>query len=649
MKTESDPARSKSPLRLFVLIVLAIAGGIVVGTRWHDTFGPALGLHASMPSKETATNVAGQLWTCSMHPQVLRDKPGQCPICHMQLTPVRNDAVADGTVSKQASNVAGTNDRKIKYWWDPMLNPPYISDKPGKSPMGMDLVPVYEDERAAKPGSIVIDPAVVQNMGVRVAAVTEAPLTKSIRLVGYLAEAQPNVHEINLRVSGWIRKLYVKTEGQRVNVGEPLFELYSPELQVAIDELINGRRAKAELSANSDEGQRQTAGVLFEAASDKLELFGLQPQQIDELAKLEKAPPTVAFMSPITGEVTDKPIVEGAAVKAGDRVLTIMDHTTLWIDAQVFEQDLPFVKIGQRAEAMVASRPAESLVGEIIFIHPHVDATTRTGMVRMSIDNSALALKPGMYAVLQLKAALSERAVVVPREAVIDKGDSQLAFVSLGGGKFEPRNVQMGPMGDGGLVQIVSGLSAGEQVATSGQFLLDSESRLREAIQKFVKQSAQHSDASLLGNGVSQATSPNSPERTAFVSQYLTVAQSLGMSSDEKAPVDISGLVSAAEALEKAKSFDGGPEAMTKLRNAVTAMQVQSRSEQRELFKAVSEQVIALASKSAAEDLYVVHCPMAKADWLQTTSDVANPYFGSTMKDCGSVTRVIKAQGSVRP
>ena len=436
------------------------------------------------------------LWTCSMHPQVIQEEPGVCPICHMQLTPIRSSGeppqesrTTDG--AQQPSSPG--KERKIKHWWDPMMNPPYISDKPGKSPMGMDLIPVYEDAMPENAGGgITIDPVVVQNMGIRVATVTGGPLKKSIRAVGIVAEAQPNIHDVNLRVSGWIQRLYANTEGAHIKAGSPLFDLYSPELQTAVQELIGAKHSEAALQSTGRAAQKGTT-TLYNLAVRKLELLGLPEKEIEALGKLSRPPELVTFRSPVTGHITEKPIVEGASVKAGEKILRIVDHSTVWLDAQVFEQQLPFIKIGQEATARIESLPLETIVGKVIFIHPHVDMMTRTATVRLSLPNPSLDIRPGMYARVMIEAELAEHAILIPQEAVIDKGDSQLIFISRSGGKFEPRKVTRGLTADGGMVQISDGLSPGEAVVVSGQFLLDSESRLQEAVQKFLDAKRQQS------------------------------------------------------------------------------------------------------------------------------------------------------------
>ena len=372
-----------------------------------------------------------QLWTCGMHPQVIQDHPGECPICHMQLTPLESEA----TEASSAGSV------------------------------------------------VVIDPVVVQNMGVRTARAVEGPLRREVRVAGFVEEAQPLIHDVSLRVSGWIRRLYAHTEGLHVNKGDPLFDVYSPEIQVAVEELIALRKRRTASPGDA------TLESLFDATMRKLSLQGLDDAEIARLARLDRAPASVTFRSPISGEVTEKPVVEGSALAAGEKALRIVDHSTVWIDARVYEQDIALVSVGQQAEASVTAQADKSYTGEIVFIHPHLDETTRTASVRMAVVNSAGDLRPGMFATVVLRGELASSAVLVPRESVIDTGDRQVTFV-VGDkpGHFEPRRVKTGWTAEGGNVQILEGLAAGEEVVVSGQFLLDAESRLQDALRKFIAQ-----------------------------------------------------------------------------------------------------------------------------------------------------------------
>lgn len=387
--------------------------------------GAALGLAALLPAAAPPAwceppRAAGQLWTCGMHPQVIRDQPGTCPICGMALTPLQNSHDASASV-------------------------------------------------------LYIDPVVVQNMGVRVAPVVSAPLHQRVRAVGYLTEPVASQLDINLRVSGWIERLYADVEGMHVARGDRLFDLYSPDLQAAIEEWIAARRA-----AQGDTGLAEMAA----SVRRKLELLGLRHEQIDQLGRLDRAPATVTFYSPMAGHVIDKRVVAGAAVRAGEPVLRLSDRSTMWLDLQIYEQDLALVRLGENVHATVASLPGVHLEGTISFVHPHVEPLTRTALARVVLDNHDGQLRQGMYASAEIRAQLAEEALQVPREAVIDSGVRQVVFVALDEGRFEPRAVTMGAAGEDGQVQILSGLAAGERVVRSGQFLLDAESRLREAIRK---------------------------------------------------------------------------------------------------------------------------------------------------------------------
>jgi RND family efflux transporter MFP subunit len=579
-----------------------------------------------------------------MHPQVIQDRPGTCPICGMALTPVNGSAAAQR---------AEGGERKVKYWWDPMMSPPFISDQPGVSPMGMDLVPVYEDEVSAG-STLVIDPTVVQNMGLRVARVEEATLARTIRAVGVLAEPEPARHDVNLRLGGWIDRLHADTEGMRLAKGDPLFDLYSPDLQVAIEELIGPRRMR------ETPGSRSQANALYESAVRKLELYGLAREQVDELAALETAPRTVTFLSPADGYLVEKTVYAGSAVMAGDTVMRIADTSRLWLDSRVFEKDLPHVQVDQEVTAKVDGRPGEGFEGRVILVHPRIDPTTRTALVRMEIENPELTLRHGMFATAFLRVEIASRAIVVPREAIIDTGTRQVAFVALDMGHFEPRKVEMGASGEQGMVQVLSGLAPGEQVVVSGQFLLDAESRMKEAIQRFLQQKSlplggsepevrapQESTASVL-EGVSDEWKLAAEEALAA---YLALARVLGLPQETDQPVDVAELGRTSQALRESAAGEDQIALANALVSASAAMQGRAIEEQRKLFGAVSEAAIELAQRSPrtgelAPRVFVAHCPMVEARWLQTEEEIANPYYATTMKACGEIERSVPIPGA---
>jgi Cu(I)/Ag(I) efflux system membrane fusion protein/cobalt-zinc-cadmium efflux system membrane fusion protein len=357
----------------------------------------------------------------------------------------------------RSSTAATKTDRRVAYWWDPMLGPSSISDKPGKSAMGMDLVPVYEDQASAGP-TVRIDPTIVQNMGVRTIEVTRGSLERTIRTVGMLQVPEPGLHDITLKVGGWIDKLYADTDGMRVSKDQPLFELYSPELQVAEEELIAARRAVQALDANASEPVRQEAQAMVESSKRKLRLWDVSDQDIDAIAQADRAQRTVTLRSPADGHVVEKQVVQGSAVQVGTKLMRIEDHSKLWLDAQVYEEQLPWVEMGQAVTATVDGVPDRTFTGKVTFVYPHVDHMTRTTTVRTMIENPDHELRPGMYATANITARLVQDAVLVPREAVIDTGTRQFAFVSIGEGRFQPRKVRMGMRGDE-RVQILEGLA----------------------------------------------------------------------------------------------------------------------------------------------------------------------------------------------
>lgn len=436
MTSSRRHARGSIRTELIILgCLVLLAGGVALGYFILPQWLPH---QAATPAETTH-----QLWTCSMHPQVIRDAPGNCPICGMALVPMATQPTA-------GSPAAG-------------------SDKTADSKV------------------IVIDPVMVQNMGVRLATVSRGPLRRTLRAVGMLEQPQPGVHDVTLRIGGWVEKLYANADGMIVERGRPLFDLYSPDIQVAVDELAVARRSVAALPADADANLRQMAESVVQAARGKLELWGLQKEQVEELAKLDRAPRTVAILSPATGEVAEKMVSEGAMIKMGERAMWILDRSVLWLEIQVHAQDMPFIHLGQKVQAETESMPWTPLEGQVIFIAPNVEAMTRTTMVRVALPNPNRMLRPGMYVTARIEATFADDALLVPREAVIDTGSRQLAFISLGQGRFEPRQVKLGVDGDDGLVQ-VEGLAAGESVVVSGQFLIDSESRMREAVRKYLNQ-----------------------------------------------------------------------------------------------------------------------------------------------------------------
>ncbi|MDD5140608.1 MAG: efflux RND transporter periplasmic adaptor subunit [Verrucomicrobiales bacterium] len=409
---------------------------------------------------------ARKLYTCGMHPQVIQDHPGNCPICGMKLTLIR----------KQAGDVP-SGGRKIKFYKSSMT-PGETSSTPAKDSMGMDMVPVYEDAAGAdNPSAITVDAATQQNMNLRTAEVIRGPLHKTIRTVGAIDYNETTLADVTTKFKGWVEKLDVDATGQLVHRGEPLFEIYSPELYNAQSEFLLALNSS---SATNDPG----AAFLRGSALNKLKFFDVPDAQIAELEKTRKLTKTSPVVAPESGFVIEKNVVAGQMVDAGMKLYRIADLGIVWVIAQVYEQDLAYVRLGQEAVVKVASLPDREFRGRVTFIYPSLDEKTRTARVRLEFENPGYFLKPGMFVSATIHAQLEDSAVLVPESAVLRSGAKNTVFVALDGGKFEGRDVTLGVEAENALVQVTSGLSAGERVVTSGQFLLDSESQLREAIEK---------------------------------------------------------------------------------------------------------------------------------------------------------------------
>jgi RND family efflux transporter MFP subunit len=331
--------------------------------------------------------------------------------------------------------------------------------------------------------TIAIDPVTMQNMGIRTALVTRGPLRRIIRTVGIIDYDETALAEVSTKFRGWIEKLYVDATGKQMHRGEPLFEIYSPELYLAQTEYL--------LSINSAANFEGPAAELRKiAAMTKLRYWDISEDQIADLERTGKARKTLRVNAPHDGIVVEKMVVEGQMVDAGAKLYRLADLATVWVQAQVYEQDLPFIKLGQETVVSLASQPDPKFRGRVTYLYPTVDDKTRTARVRMEFHNPGYFLKPGMYATVELSAELSPSTLLVPDTAVLRSGEKNTAFVALDGGRFEPRSLILGPRAEDDRYEVLSGLQEGERVVTSGQFMLDSESQLREAIQKMLQPGA---------------------------------------------------------------------------------------------------------------------------------------------------------------
>jgi Cu(I)/Ag(I) efflux system membrane fusion protein/cobalt-zinc-cadmium efflux system membrane fusion protein len=423
------------------------------------------------------------MYQCPMHPEVIQDKPGECPICGMDLVEVKETP----TTGSRAKSSAASGEREVLYWYAPM-DPTYIRDEPGVSPMGMKLVPKYADEATgSEEGIIRIDPVQVQNIGVVSATAAMEDIARYSRTVGILDFDADRITWINTKFEGWIEKVHVNYVGQEARQGQPLFEIYSPDLVTTQEEYLRALDYRASLKSSGRPETIRQAESLVRSTRDRLAYWDITDEQIRNLETSRKVQRRLTVTSPANGVVAEvmSEALEGMYVKPGMDLYKIADLSTVWVHADVYELDIPWIREGQPAVVSFRNDPDKTIRGKVLFLYPEVDRNTRTLKICVELPNPTRRLRPGMYADVLVQGPPVTGAVVVPQSAVIRTGKRNIVFIDLGEGRFEPREVELGVRGEGDRIQIVKGVTPGDEVVTQAQFMLDSESRIQEAIAKF--------------------------------------------------------------------------------------------------------------------------------------------------------------------
>ncbi len=387
--------------------------------------------------------------------------------------------------------------REVLYWQAPM-DPTEIYDRPGKSKMGMDLVPVYqggdsiEDDR-----TVSIDPAVVQNMGVRTGNVQRMDFTRTIRTVGEVQYDEERLYLVNTKISGWIENLYVHFVGDQVEEGDPILEIYSPELVTTQQEYVLALKNFQLVSESTVPSVREDAEKLLASARTRLENWDIPASEIERLAKTGEIKKTILLAAPATGIVVERNIIEGAHVEIGEDLFRIADLRTVWVHASFYDDEVPWISHGQQVKMELSYLPGKTYTGNVSYVYPYLRERARDVHVRLIFSNPDLDLKPGMYANVQLQGRIIPDAIVVPSEAVIRSGARAIVFIVHGDGQFEPREVSLGEEGgpNNNYIRILAGLRGSEEIVTSAQFMLDSESRLQDAIRKMLQGDHIHEEA----------------------------------------------------------------------------------------------------------------------------------------------------------
>lgn len=367
------------------------------------------------------------------------------------------------SLQTEETSTQPTAEKKPLYWVAPM-DPNYRKDKPGKSPMGMDLIPFYEEDDSGSdvgPGAVKISPDVINNLGVRIAPAQLGSLQAEIQTVGYVQYDEDQLVHIHPRVSGWIDKLFIKASGDPVKKGEPLYNIYSPELVNAQEELVMALERKKPR--------------LIRASEDRLASLRVPATAIKQLKESREVKQNIIFYAPQTGVIDNLNIRQGFFVKPGTTIMSIASLEQMWVEAEVFERQVSGVDIGLPVTMTLDYLPGKEWEGVVDYVYPTLNAKTRTLRVRLRFDNHKALLKPNMFAQVVIHKDSSEETLLVPREAVIRSGRSSRVVLALGEGRFKSINVKVGQFDDKS-AEILSGLSEGENVVTSAQFLIDSES-----------------------------------------------------------------------------------------------------------------------------------------------------------------------------
>ncbi len=381
--------------------------------------------------------------------------------------------------------------RKILYYRNSM-DGSVTSPVPMKDQMGMDYIPVYEEGTMASsaPGTIRISPEKIQKTGVKSEQAARMPLRRLIRTVGRVEPVEGKVYIINAKVSGWVEKLYVNQTDSMVSPGEPLLELYSPELVSAQEEYLLAYRGAQRVKNSPYEDAKKGADQMLEATRKRLAYWDISEDQIKRLIENNQVKRTMTIRAPSAGSVTDKMVIEGKRIEAGEPLFKIINHSVVWVYGEVYEYEMPYIKIGQSARLTPSYSPTEVYTGRIEHIYSHLGSIryapeegteARTAKVRFELPNPGHRLKLGMYLNVEINVDLAQNAIAVPETAVIDTGARQVVIIDRRDGTFEPRIVSMGAKADG-YQEILSGVKPGEWVVSSATFLLDSESNLNAAL-----------------------------------------------------------------------------------------------------------------------------------------------------------------------
>jgi Cu(I)/Ag(I) efflux system membrane fusion protein/cobalt-zinc-cadmium efflux system membrane fusion protein len=429
------------------------------------------GSKGTTPADAGATTHKDVKYHCAMHPSIVSDKPGNCPICSMTLVPINESDHEVELPVKVATK---------KMMYRSTMNPNEVSDRPGKDSMGMDMVPFEIEEPSEKTpaglAAVSITTEARQRMGLTTGVVEKRALAREVRTSARIMADETRLYRVTVKVEGWVDKLFTATTGQYVKQGDPLLSVYSPDLLTLQNEYLTALRFG---STN-----------LVASARRRLSLWDITDDQIDRLNRTGEAEKNLTLYAPASGSIIERMVLPGQKIMAGEPLLVIADLSRVWADADIYQSDLPYVKVGMPVELSLPYWPDKKFTGKVTFVSPTLDVESRTLKARLEIPNPELLLKPEMFATATLSYELGD-SLAIPEAAVMRAAQHTYAFRDAGDGRLVPTAIVIGERSDG-YYQLVSGLSEGDKVVTSANFLVDSESSMRAALEAMAGGAHQH-------------------------------------------------------------------------------------------------------------------------------------------------------------
>lgn len=592
----------------------------------------------SKPGAKAAADADVDYWTCTMHPSVHSKDPGKCPICSMDLVPVKKNGAP-----KSETKTAATNSGTTQSMGDMNM---------GSSMGDKNMGPSAKTQGESTEFTVPVERQ--QQLGVTYATVTKRPIQFSIRSVGILESDTSKSFDYVARVDGYVQELKVTSPGQDVLQGQPLLTIYSPDLRSTEQELVN-------LLNDRDRGgtTRASNDQLIEASKRRLKLWNVSDQEIGELEKSRRPSDQLVLRSPFDGVVNEVMTRPGMNVKMGDKLVSVLDLSTLWVWAEFYENEIGLLKKGQSIDVSLPALPNQTFRGQIAVINPTIDAMKRTSRVRIDIPNAKSVLRPGMYANAEVKIDGGE-GLTIPVQAALPTGERMLVFLDRGEGRLLPRYVQVSRsfttfdgQEQGSYYQVVKGLQEGDRIVVSANFLIDAESQVQGALKDWQGEQPENTPA-MTGKTPSQSSNSSFNDAVKPVlDSYKKIHALLAGNNFSQIPAeaetlqkDVHGLAN----IDPPSKSGRYKELLIKLDGSADQFSPKDIEQARVEFGQLSADLISLLREfmpQLDDPLYTIKCPMwnkSPAVWVQDSTDVQNPFLGAEMLTCGTVQETLRAE-----